>query len=92
MFPNRVRVSGLAVGTQIGFALAGAIAPVAATALAGATLKDWVGPAVFACGLMVVAVIAALTAKETRPYTLDEIDDIKQSEEEKATVAAATVS
>ncbi|HVK44589.1 MAG TPA: MFS transporter [Micropruina sp.] len=91
MFPNRVRVSGLAVGTQIGFALSGAIAPVAATALSGATLKDWVGPALFASALMVIAVIAALTAKETRRLTLDEIDEMKQSEREKATVAAATV-
>ena len=92
MFPNRVRVSGLAVGTQIGFALAGAIAPVAATALAGGNLKDWTGPALFACALMVVAVVAALTAKETRPLTLDEIDEAKQSEREKEAVAAATVS
>ena len=91
MFPNRVRVSGLAVGTQIGFALSGAIAPVAATALAGPSLKDWVGPALFAAALMVVAVTAALTAKETRPYTLDQIDDLKQSDREKQTVAAATV-
>ncbi|HOQ52402.1 MAG TPA: MFS transporter [Micropruina sp.] len=92
MFPSRVRVSGLAVGTQIGFALSGAIAPVAATALAGGTLKDWVGPSLFACALMLVAVGSAFTAKETRPYTLDEIDQVKQSEREKAAVAAATVS
>jgi MFS family permease len=91
MFPNRVRVSGLAVGTQIGFALSGAIAPVAATALSGAALKDWIGPSIFACGLMLIAVVGALTAKETGRYTLDEIDDGNQSEREKTTVAAATV-
>ena len=90
MFPNRVRVSGLAVGTQIGFALSGAIAPVAATWLAGPDLKSWIGPAMFAGALMLVSVIAALTAKETAPYTLDEINDVTQSEREKATVAAAT--
>lgn len=92
MFPNRVRVSGLAVGTQIGFALSGAIAPIIATALAGTDVTQWVGPAVFAIALGVVATAAALTAKETRPLTLDEINDTKQSEREKAAVAAATVS
>lgn len=91
MFPSRVRVSGLAVGTQIGFAASGAIGPVAATALAGAALTGWVGPSMLALGFMVVAGIAALTAKETRKYTLDELEDIQQSEHEKAAVTAATV-
>jgi len=92
MFPNRVRVSGLAVGTQIGFALSGAISPVIATALAGTDVRQWVGPTMFALALGVVAVASALTAKETSRLTLDEINDTKQSEREKATVAAATVS
>ncbi len=91
MFPNRVRVSGLAVGTQIGFAISGAIAPIIATALAGADVTLWVGPAVFAIALGVIAAGAALTAKETGKLTLDEIDDTKQSDREKAAVAAATV-
>lgn len=89
MFPNRVRVSGLAVGTQIGFAIAGAIGPVASTALAGEDLKNWVGPAILGLGLMAIAVVAALTAKETRRYTLDEVDDVQQTQLEKDTVTAS---
>ncbi len=89
MFPNRVRVSGLAAGTQIGFAIAGAIGPVASTALAGADLRGWVGPALLAIGLMLVATVSALTAKETRRYTLDEIDDLQQTTPEREAVTAS---
>jgi len=91
MFPNRVRVSGLAVGTQIGFAISGAIGPVAATALAGPDLTNWIGPSILAIALMAISVIAALTAKETHTYTVDEIDDLQQSQLEKDTVTAAIV-
>lgn len=89
MFPNRVRVSGLAVGTQIGFAIAGAIGPVASTALAGADLQNWIGPAFLGIGLMLIAVISALTAKETRRYSLDEVDDVQQTQKEKDAVTAS---
>ncbi|WP_194764908.1 MFS transporter [Microbacterium sp. UFMG61] len=89
MFPNRVRVSGLAVGTQIGFAIAGAIGPVASTALAGDDLKSWGGPALLGIGLMLIAVISALTAKETRRYSLDEVDDVQQTQKEKDAVTAS---
>jgi MFS family permease len=91
MFPSRVRVSGLAVGTQIGFAIAGAVGPVASTALSGSDLLGWFGPAMLTIGLMVISAVAALTARETRKYTLDEIDEVKQSDRERAAVAAATV-
>nr|WP_201468750.1 MFS transporter [Microbacterium hydrocarbonoxydans] len=89
MFPNRVRVSGLAVGTQIGFAIAGAIGPVASTALAGENLQNWIGPAFLGIGLMLIAVISALTAKETRRYSLDEVDDVQQTQKEKDAVTAS---
>lgn len=91
MFPNRVRVSGLATGTQIGFALAGAIAPVASTALAGGDLQNWFGPAMLAIGLMLISATAAFTAKETRRYTLDELDDVQQTDLEKEVVTASIV-
>lgn len=90
MFPGRVRVSGLALGTQLGFAISGAIGPVLATALAGADLKGWVGPSLVAISFMLFAGISALTAKETRKYTLKELDEVQQSEREKAAVTAAT--
>ena len=91
MFPSRVRVSGLAMGTQIGFAIAGGVAPVASTALAGADFTNWVGPAILTVGLTLISGIAAMTAKETRQYTLDEIDVVKSSDREREAVAAATV-
>jgi MFS family permease len=91
MFPARVRVSGLAIGTQIGFAVSGAVGPVLATALAGNDLKGWVGPSVVALAFMVIATISALTAKETRTYTLEQLEDVQQSEHETAAVTAATV-
>lgn len=91
MFPNRVRVSGLATGTQIGFAIAGAIGPVASTALAGPDLQSWIGPAALAIGLMLIATIAAMTAKETAHHTLDEIDDLQQTDREKDAVTASII-
>ncbi|MCH6470160.1 MFS transporter [Sinomonas terrae] len=89
MFPGRLRVSGLALGTQIGFAISGVIGPVLATALAGANLKDWVGPSMVAIGFMLFAGVSALTGKETRKYTLKELDEVQQSEREKAVITAA---
>jgi hypothetical protein len=38
---------------------------------------------------MLFAGISALTAKETGKYTLKELDDVQQSEREKAAVTAA---
>ena len=63
-FNTRVRMSGLAVGTQFGFALGG-FAPTIAAALAGPGLRNWVPVAVFGCVAAVVAVIAASTMRET---------------------------
>jgi len=89
MFPTRVRATGLTIGTQIGFAVSGALGPALATALSGIDLKGWVGPAFLALGFMVVAGVSALTAKETRRYTLDELDDLQQSEHEKEVVTGS---
>ncbi|MFJ4207847.1 MFS transporter [Paenarthrobacter sp. NPDC089675] len=89
MFPGRLRVSGLALGTQIGFAISGVIGPVLSTALAGPDLKGWVGPSIIAVGFMLVAGISALTGRETTKYTLAELDEVQQGDQEKATVAAA---
>jgi MFS family permease len=90
MFPSRVRVSGLALGTQIGFAIAG-VTPVIATALAGSALQGWVGPAILTIVLALISGAAALTARETGKLTLDEVDEVQQSEQEREAVTAATV-
>lgn len=78
MFPTQVRVTGLALGTQIGFTLSGGIAPAAATALAGDDFGNWVGPAVFTLGMAALAVTAALTARETGRLSLAEVDRVQE--------------
>lgn len=77
MFPTSVRVTGLALGTQIGFALSGGIAPAAATALAGDSLTHWVGPACFTLAMAALAGAIALTARETGKLTLPEVDKVQ---------------
>ncbi|OXM71481.1 MULTISPECIES: MFS transporter [Amycolatopsis] len=63
MFPARVRLSGMAIGTQIGFAIAG-FTPSIAAAIAGDKSANWVGVAIFTAGLCLVNVIAVLTGRD----------------------------
>lgn len=88
MFPTRVRVTGLALGTQIGFAASGGFAPVVATALSGHALQGWVGPAVFTAAMCVLSAAAALTARETAKLTLPEIDRVQLAAGEPETALA----
>jgi MFS family permease len=64
MFDTRVRLSGMAIGTQIGFALGG-FAPAIAAALQGPGPMGWVPVAALTFGACVIAAIAAWTARET---------------------------
>ena len=64
MFPAQVRLSGTAIGTQIGFAISGFVPSVAA-ALAGAGRGAWLGVAVFTAALCLVSAIAVATGRET---------------------------
>lgn len=64
MFTLRVRLSGMAVGTQIGYAIAGFAATFAA-ALAGPSGTDWHGVAILGAALCLIPAIAVLTARET---------------------------
>ncbi|WP_316743740.1 MFS transporter [Streptomyces sp. MK7] len=64
MFSTRVRLSGMAVGTQIGFAVAG-FAVTFAAEIAGPGGTDWSAVALFTAALCVPPVIAALSARET---------------------------
>ncbi|WP_406358131.1 MHS family MFS transporter [Streptomyces hirsutus] len=64
MFPTRVRLSGVAIGTQIGFAVAG-FAVTFAAQIAGPDGDDWTAVALFTAALCVPPVIAALSARET---------------------------
>ncbi|MGJ0182971.1 MFS transporter [Corynebacterium glyciniphilum] len=74
MFPTSVRVTGIALGTQIGFALSGGFAPILASLVAGSEGDNYLGVAVFSSVVAVLVSIAIATARETAFMTLDEID------------------
>ena len=70
MFSARVRFSGLAVGTQLGFLLAG-FAPAIVAGLGGVQEGGWIVIAVFTAVVAVIASISALTARETKDVPTD---------------------
>jgi MFS family permease len=75
MFDTRVRLSGMAIGTQIGFALAG-FAPAIAAALQGTGPTAWLPVALLTAGACVVAAIAAWTARETHKIHMHDLGKV----------------
>jgi MFS family permease len=71
MFPTRVRLSGMAIGTQIGYAIGG-FAPTVAAAIDGG---GWAPVALLTLAGSAIAAGAALTARETVRVPLRELDD-----------------
>jgi hypothetical protein len=59
-FPTQVRLSGMAIGTQFGFALAG-FTPTIASALLGGEVGNWYAVALFTTGACLVSAVAVLT-------------------------------
>jgi MFS family permease len=59
-FPTRVRLSGMAIGTQFGFALAGFTPTIAGALLAG-DAANWYKVAAFTAGACAVSALAVLT-------------------------------
>ncbi|NEY36582.1 MFS transporter, partial [Streptomyces sp. PRKS01-65] len=74
MFTTRVRLSGVAIGTQIGFAVAG-FAVTFAARIAGPDGDDWFAVALFTAALCVPPVIAALSARETHTVPTEELGE-----------------
>jgi MFS family permease len=74
MFATRVRFSGLAIGTQLGFLVAG-FAPAIVTALGGVEEGGWVVISIFTAVVCLIATAAALTAKETKDVPTAELGD-----------------
>jgi len=64
MFSARVRLSGMAIGTQIGFAVSGFL-PTIAVAITGDAKGAWLGVAVFTALMCLVNAVAVFTGKET---------------------------
>jgi MFS family permease len=73
MFPTRVRLSGVAIGTQIGFGIGG-LAPTIASAIAGSGTGGWVPVAAMVLGFSLLAAIGVATARETYDKPLAELD------------------
>ncbi|WP_322409113.1 MFS transporter [Microbacterium invictum] len=65
MFSTRVRFSGMAIGTQLGFLMAG-FAPSIVAALGGVEEGGWVVISLFTAVIAVIASVSALTARETK--------------------------
>jgi MFS family permease len=74
MFSTRVRLSGMAIGTQIGFAVAG-FAVTFAAEIAGPDGTDWSSVALFTAALCVPPVVAALTARETHDVPTERLGE-----------------
>ncbi|WP_309067290.1 MFS transporter [Microbacterium sp.] len=72
MFSTRVRFSGMAIGTQLGFLMAG-FAPTIVTALGGVADGGWVVISVFTAVVAIVAAVSALTARETRDVPTEQL-------------------
>ncbi|MFC8369871.1 MULTISPECIES: MFS transporter [unclassified Streptomyces] len=89
MFPTRVRLSGVAIGTQIGFAVAG-FAVTFAARIAGPDGDDWTAVALFTAALCVPPVIAAVTARETHRLPTGQLGEraVGESAERPAKVTA----
>ena len=64
MFSTKVRFSGLAIGTQLGFLMAG-FAPAIVAAMGGIKPGGWVQISIFTAIICAVAAVSALTAKES---------------------------
>lgn len=62
MFPAKVRLSGVALGTQIGFAIAGFTPTVITTFTSGD--GAWVGAALITAGLCLVSFVAVATGRD----------------------------
>jgi MFS family permease len=72
MFDTRVRYSGTAIGTQIGFALGG-FSPLIAAAIVGDGPSGWWPVAFLTAAAATVAGLCALTARETAHTPLEEL-------------------
>jgi MFS family permease len=88
MFTARVRLSGMAIGTQIGFAIDG-FSPTIAAALDGEDGTNWVPVAVLVAVLCLVNVLAVATAKETHRVPTERLGEPRAPKIEPTTPVSA---
>jgi MFS family permease len=69
-FDTRYRLSGTAIGTQIGFALGGFAPAIAATLMKSG---GWTYVAIFTCVTAVISAVAAMTFRETYNVPMEEL-------------------
>lgn len=72
MFSTEVRFSGMAIGTQLGFLMAG-FAPSIVTAMGGVAEGGWVVISLFTAVICAIAIASALTARETKDVPTAEL-------------------
>ena len=72
MFDTRVRLSGMAIGTQIGFALGG-FAPTISAAILKPGVDGWIPVAIFVSATAIISAISAATARETYRTPMNEL-------------------
>src|SRR6478736_1352217 len=72
MFSTRVRFSGVAMGTQLGFLMAG-FAPTIVAAFGGVQEGGWVVISVFTAVISLIATVSALTARESKSIPTAEL-------------------
>ena len=87
MFDTRVRLSGMAIGTQLGFALGG-FAPSISAAILGDGPTGWMPVAAFTTAAAVVSALSAFTARETYRVPMAQLG--KLGAQEASTAAPAT--
>lgn len=75
MFNTRVRLSGMAIGTQIGFALGG-FAPTISAAILRPGVDGWIPVAVFVTITSVISAISVATSRETFRTPMSELGKV----------------
>jgi MFS family permease len=89
MFSSRVRYSGVALGTQLGFLLAG-FSPAIGKAIAGEGDNGWLPVAVFTSICCVISAISAATARETYRTKMQDLGHKPSVQQETRTVVGAS--
>jgi MFS family permease len=72
MFETRVRYSGTAIGTQLGFLAAG-FTPLVSQSLVGKGPYGWIPVAIFVACCCVASALAAATARETHAVRIEDL-------------------